>query len=581
MNFFCLTFISNKMKKILLSVLPAIAVLFATSCVNEGLDTVQAGETVQVAMSLGVDSQIATRAAAEVNADVLVYAVYDADGKLISTITGAENGMVTVKDAFSTGTTESVSLALVKGQTYTVAFWAQNSACKAYTVVAGENAMSVDVDYAGTNNDESRDAFYAAVTFTVEEVTAVEVALKRPFAQINLGVTQEDWNNAVSSGINVTESKVVISNAATSLNLNNGSVSGNAEIVYDFASIPSVETKAATAAMDLEVNGDSYKWLSMSYILTNEAKSTLDGVQFSLSTASGDVIVVDEGLNNVPVQSNWRTNIVGSVLTGNVDLTVGVDPIYYSVANVPAGDVAAFEAALADKNVKVIKLAAGEYDGVFVHNTVSKTIESADAANKAVIKGVIAVSAPVTFNNVAFAPSANSQVATGNKYIDRYERKSVVPVYAVKAAFYGCEFTGLYDTDCVVGINYGAHKKGVMLEIDNCYFQGYAYAIYSRALVSVTNSTFDQTHANVNPRAIFLYGLGDGSQGQVVFKNNVAAGKTSYTMQMMSGNYDYRNINYDVQGNTNFSVDGEAYLPNASRDFTGTTFAEGSETFKF
>ena len=120
-----------------------------------------------------------------------------------------------------------------------------------------------------------------------------------------------------------------------------------------------------------------------------------------------------------------------------------------------------------------------------------------------------------------------------------------------------------------------------MLEIDNCTFQGFAYAFYSRALVSVTNCTFDQTHTTTDPRAIFLYGLGDGSNGKVIFKNNKAIGKTSYTMQLSSSNYNYRNINFDVQNNVNFAVNGAAVLPHPDRDFTGCTFAEGSETFSF
>lgn len=557
-----------------------------TSCTNEKIDT-PAGDA-QVTFAVDLDGGMNTRAAAdEFNADKLVYALYDAEGTLVAEIPGAVDGMVAKTDAFGADMTANVSLTLVKGQTYTVVFWAQNSACKSYTLAAEANGFNVDVDYTGANNDETRDAFFASETFTVEGNAEVGVILKRPFAQINLGVTEEDWNAAVASGINITESKVSIKNAATSINLLDGTVSGETDVNYGYAAIPSVSTKAATNVKDLQVNDASYKWLSMSYILTDESKTLSDAVQFTLGTDSGEEIVLSEGLNNVPVQRNWRTNVLGAVLTSNVDFTVYVDPIYYSTATIPAGDVAAFKAALADRNITVIKLSYGEYDGVFVHNTVKKTITSVDPAQKAVIKGQIGVSAPVDFVNLAFAPSANSLVKTGHKYLDKFERRSIVPIYAAKATFYGCDFTGLYDTDQVVAMNYGAHKKGAMLEVDNCTFQGYAYTIYSRALISVTNCTFDQYHTTVAPRAIFLYGLGDGSQGNVVFTGNKAVNKTSYAVQMSSSNYDYKNIHFNVQGNVNFDggqgtsetdVKGP-YLPHPDRDFTGKTFETGSAEF--
>ena len=252
---------------------------------------------------------------------------------------------------------------------------------------------------------------------------------------------------------------------------------------------------------------------------------------------------------------------------------------------VPAGDVAAFKAQLADASVTEIVLPYGLYEGVFVHNKGTKTIKSENPAKPAVIKGKIGVSSTVTFENIKFdVHETYSLENTGHQYLDKYQRKAIVPVYAAKATFKGCTFVNIYESDTwVAAINYGAHKAGTIMEIDNCSFQGGAYAIYSRALVSVTNSTFDLTYPDTNPRAIFLYGLGDGNKGSVVFKNNTATNKTSYTMQMMSANYDYKNINYDVQGNKNFDVNGAAFLPkvDGTIDFTGTTFSHGSMTFDF
>src|SRR5690554_6773142 len=177
--------------------------------------------------------------------------------------------------------------------------------------------MKVTVDYETnntSNNDETRDAFFKTVEFTATGSTAIDVVLKRPFAQINVGVTQEDWDAAVASGVKITESKVVIKNAATSINLLDGTVSGKQVVKYDFAAIP---TDSATLEVDVNRNGtieenEKYKYLSMSYILTDNGadKTTLeaDGLQFTFKSDDGEDIVFDEGLHTVPVQRNWRTN---------------------------------------------------------------------------------------------------------------------------------------------------------------------------------------------------------------------------------------------------------------------------------
>ena len=211
------------MKKFLSFVSAAIAVFAVASCQNDGLDTVATGDSAQVTLSLGVNGGIATKSA-DTAADVLSYAVYDEASNLVAE-------MVTVENAFKNGA-QNVALTLAKGETYTVVFWAQNAACEAYTVVAGEKGMSVEVDYNGLNNDMTRDAFFAAETFTVEGNVAIDVVLRRPFAKINLGVTLEDWAAAQANGVTVTESKVVISNAATTLCLNNGEVSGEATVTW-------------------------------------------------------------------------------------------------------------------------------------------------------------------------------------------------------------------------------------------------------------------------------------------------------------------------------------------------------------
>ena len=296
-------------KKLFLGMFAAAGMLFATSCSNDELDVVQSGNEAQVSFSLGLEGGIATRAISDgLTANRLVYAVFDEEGNRITTIAKVD------KDA-NFPTTENITLA--KGQTYKVAFWAQNSATSAYVL---DDEMNLTIDYTNSaNNDEKRDAFFKTVEFTVNGNQTIKVELKRPFAQINVGVTKADWDAAVASGITVKQSSVVIKNAATELNLLDGTVSGETEVSYELANIPS---EPAILQVDTDGNGikEDYNWLSMSYILVADeidgaSKATLQSLQYTFTSENGNPIEFKEGLNTVPVQRNWRTNIPVNITT--------------------------------------------------------------------------------------------------------------------------------------------------------------------------------------------------------------------------------------------------------------------------
>ena len=58
------------------------------------------------------------------SADVLYYAIYDADKKLITTIAGSTNGLLTKPKAFPNGSKQdAVEVTLAKGQEYTAVFF--------------------------------------------------------------------------------------------------------------------------------------------------------------------------------------------------------------------------------------------------------------------------------------------------------------------------------------------------------------------------------------------------------------------------------------------------------------------------
>ena len=338
------------MKKIFSGFMMAAAALFVTSCASDELTSSQTGGEATVSFSLALEDGIGTRAISDGSgADVLEYAVFNEKGERVSGIEKVKRTGVTFP------TVENITLA--KGQTYKIAFWAQDEDCKAYTV---SDDMNVSIDYTGVNNDETRDAFFKSIEFTVSGSASLDVVLKRPFAQINVGVYQEDWDAAVASGIEFANSVAYIKNAATSINLLNGMVgeeTTDVPVEYTAAAIP---TESLMVDVDKDGTKEAYKWLSMSYILVADhgttpnndgiygaAATTLNDLGFSFVPVSGNAITFAQGLKSVPVERNWRTNIIGKILTGDIEFNISIDPIYDGDYIYPDGAMQELAAVLA------------------------------------------------------------------------------------------------------------------------------------------------------------------------------------------------------------------------------------------
>ena len=273
----------------------------------------------EVSFTVDVEGKASTRAISDgTKADQLMWAIFDEQGNLVI--------KKAVKDNVTGLTTEAgytFSVTLAKGKTYKATFWAQNSKCDAYTV---SDDMKVEVNYEGINNDESRDAFFAtSEAFTVDGSTSVSLVLKRPFAQVNLGAYPWDLEYAEESGMKVELSGATIKGVANCINLFDGTTSGETEVDYTLSAIPTEDL-----LVDVDENGENevYEYLSMSYILAG-VESTTHEMSFSYSDAEETTVAVfDSGLGFVPVQRNWRTNIVGQILTGTMSFNIKIDPVY-------------------------------------------------------------------------------------------------------------------------------------------------------------------------------------------------------------------------------------------------------------
>ena len=296
------------MKKKLLFAMAAITMLFATSCQDDFDNRVDFGETSTVSFTVSTPD-MATRAYAYsdgLSATVLQYAVYAENGTRLEKLGG-------VKNDFSK--TTNVELQLVTGNKYSVIFWAAAEEAP-YTVDFDTKTMTVDYANA-TCNDESRDAFYKYHTFTVNGAQSEKIELKRPFAQLNIGTA--DYTDSESAGYVPNESKVVVSNVYTTLDLVDGVVSGETPVTFASAAIDRTQSFPVTG----------YEYLAMNYLLVSKDKETVD-IEF---TYAKDQDSKSRKVGSVPVQRNYRTNIYGNLLTSEVDINVEIKPEYETPDN--------------------------------------------------------------------------------------------------------------------------------------------------------------------------------------------------------------------------------------------------------
>ena len=596
-------------KKLFLGMFAAAGMLFATSCSNDELDVVQSGNEAQVTFSLAAEGGIATRAISDgTGAKKLVYAVYNASGELIETIANTDvNGQIVDNSAFDNGLTENVTITLAKGQQYTVAFWAQNPNCTAYTTTDLKN---VTIDYAGLNNDETRDAFFKAETFTVTGNTEIDVVLKRPFAQINVGVYQTDWDAAKASGIEIEKSKVTIENAATSINLLTGEVGGEQTVEYGFDIIPAQFATPETLDVDLDKDGtkENYVYLSMSYILANDettgyAKTALEDLDFTFAPISGNNINFSEGLNAVPVQRNWRTNIIGKILTGDVTFNITIDPIYDGEYNngeaQPVNINGVYYATIQDavNNVNdgdVIKVATGTYTEVV--NVASGKNFTLEAAGPNVVIAALdhqsnGTPSTVKVKGITFD---NSITLAGWFTGTAQNIAPCVGAWGGNLTFEDCTFIVAGTSGRETGVmTWWTTENNVMsLSFNNCTFEGQndhanarAMQIYGYVNMEVSNCTFNTNKdytlkyvANEGNIATFSNNIVNNSENFVELGSSVYPG-SNYTANIINNTLGNgvnthiiaNNENQNVNLNGNVSVIAEGVVKDANGNYIASS----------
>lgn len=287
------------MKK-LIYILIALPMLFS-SCSQE--EEILGNESVEMNFKAEIPSDVVARAS---NADPLVV------NKVVCAVfeDGVELPLLRKEINIVDGQDIIYAPTLIKGRTYDVVFWAMKDNC--YNV---EDLKSITRNTSVTTPESDFDAFTQSVEITVANSAPQTITLVRPLAQLNIGITNDEWN-ALRDNFAITPTSTAVTvYTKTAFNALAGKATGNES---------TVNYSLTATGNDLTAGNVTYKHLASCFILPTDGKETLNVVTFTVNDQNGNAIRENIEFENIPFESNYRTNIVGGLLTGTISYTIDI-----------------------------------------------------------------------------------------------------------------------------------------------------------------------------------------------------------------------------------------------------------------
>ena len=291
--------------------------LLAVGCNKEQVTEVPDGQMVDVTFTAALPGEMATKTLGDgQTAKKLYVSVYEND---------AEKTHLRDLDKTATFTDlkTQVKFSLVKGKTYNFVFWAQAEGAP-YDVTDLKNIKVKN--YTTDANDEKRDAFYATrKELKVNGALTETIKLYRPFAQVNFATA--DYADAKKAGFNPAVSSFTASEAAKTFDTFAEEGKDKVEVALTETGIPADVLKT--------LDGETYTRLAMNYLIPvgKQGESHNIDVAATFKANNGEAVTVSAP--NAPVQNNYRTNILGNLLTSQVIFNVEIVPIF----NEPDNDI--------------------------------------------------------------------------------------------------------------------------------------------------------------------------------------------------------------------------------------------------
>ena len=311
------------MKKIFFLATALAGLFFAASCQQENLEPVVKGNT--VTYTVQVADAVATKALGDdiTAVNELVYEVYRTEAEETTTFTDVDN-LLYHKTAKITNGTATIELEFVNDQNFTVLFWAQTKDNGVYNV---EKLTNVTITSPDAANNVNAQAFVGRdfVRDCVSDANG-KVILVRAVSQLNIATTPESLvfepaDGERGSTVVLEGSSVKVSGLATSYDVANLAAFGETATEYEY-------TETAVPTDVLNVNGVNYTYVAMNYVGFAPADGTSDvTVSYVINTSEGNI---DNDILNVPVKPNYRTSIVGNLITSKTDYQITLHKDWYT-----------------------------------------------------------------------------------------------------------------------------------------------------------------------------------------------------------------------------------------------------------
>ena len=310
------------MKKILLFASALAGLFLAGSCQRENLEP-QADK--QVTFTIEAPAAMQTKAIADgLNVDELIYEVWiTGQSQNVTDLSGATKlyQAKTDKKTVADGKVSfKITLDLVNDQNFTVLFWAQKKGINVYNTA---NLTGVTYTNTAANaysaNDNQLDAFYGKAFVSDGQTATPTVTLKRPFAQVNLCTLNNKDAAQTSDNYNISlvSSKMALVKVPTVFNVATSAATEEKPMEFAANTVPSGDDKMIT------VNGKQYFYAGMNYVFAGSNVTLTYDIQTKLNgTVDANI---NNTIQNVPLKENYRTNIVGNLLTSKVDYEIIVD----------------------------------------------------------------------------------------------------------------------------------------------------------------------------------------------------------------------------------------------------------------
>ena len=290
--------------------------MLAVSCNKEQVTEVPDGQMVDVTFTAALPGEMATKTIGDgMTAKNLYVSVYENDSE--------KTKLDLDKTATFTDLKTQVTFSLVKGKTYNFVFWAQAEGAP-YDVTDLKNIKVKN--YTSGANDENRDAFYATrKELKVNGALTETIKLYRPFAQVNFATA--DYADALKAGFNPAVSSFTASEAATTFDT-------FAEEGKDKVEVALTETEVPADVLRT-LDGKTYTRLAMNYLIPVGKQGESHNIDVAATFRANNGEAVTVSAPNAPVQNNYRTNILGNLLTSQIIFNVEIVPIF----NEPDNDI--------------------------------------------------------------------------------------------------------------------------------------------------------------------------------------------------------------------------------------------------